>query len=103
PLDTDSDFVPNVSDNCPGAFNTFQQDGDGDLIGDACDNCPGVPNQDQRDTDHDGIGDACDSTPGVGVVAPAAVPAVGSHGLWMLAALLGAAGAAMTRRRLRRR
>jgi hypothetical protein len=102
-LDTDNDFVPNISDNCPNVSNTFQQDGDGDLIGDACDNCPGVPNQDQVDTDRDGIGDACDSTPGVGVVAPAAVPAVGSNGIWALAALLGAAGAAVTRRRVRRR
>jgi len=101
--DTDNDLVPNIADNCPAVDNTFQQDGDGDLIGDACDNCPGVPNQNQLDSDHDGIGDACDPTPGVGVVAPTAVPAVGSHGLWALAALLGAAGAAVTRRRLRRR
>jgi hypothetical protein len=102
PIDTDNDFVPNISDNCPNAGNTFQQDTDGDLVGDACDNCPTVPNQDQLDTDHDGIGDACDPTPGV-AVAPTAVPAVGGNGLWALAGLLGAAGAAVTRRRARRR
>jgi hypothetical protein len=102
PIDTDNDFVPNISDNCPNAGNTFQQDTDGDLVGDACDNCPTVPNQDQLDTDHDGIGDACDPTPGV-AVAPTAVPAVGGNGIWALAGLLGAAGAAVTRRRARRR
>jgi hypothetical protein len=96
--DTDNDFVPNISDNCPNVLNTFQQDADGDLIGDACDNCPTVANQDQLDTDHDGIGDACDPTPGV-AVAPAAVPAIGGNGLWALAALLGTLGAGVTWRR----
>ncbi len=98
--DSDNDFIPNISDNCPNVVNTFQQDSDGDLIGDACDNCPAVANQDQLDSDHDGIGDACDPTPLPPVAAP--VPAIGGNGLWALAALLGTLGAGVTRRRRRR-
>ena len=48
PTDTDSDGVPNVTDNC-----IF------------------VPNANQADTDGDGLGDACDAPPPVPVPAPA--------------------------------
>jgi uncharacterized repeat protein (TIGR01451 family) len=38
-------------------------DTDSDGIPDNTDNCPTTPNPDQADTDGDGIGDACDTTP----------------------------------------
>lgn len=70
--DTDSDGVPDVSDNCIAVANTNQLDVDGNGTGDVCDdwdrdgrfnnvdNCPNVPNVNQRDEDGDGIGDECD-------------------------------------------
>ncbi len=57
--DGDLDGIPDDQDNCPDAWNHFQDDADGDLVGDACDNCPGTPNAGQDDIDGDGIGDAC--------------------------------------------
>jgi hypothetical protein len=88
-VDTDSDTIPDVEDNCPLVANPLQDDTDSDGIGDACDscpnddtdtchnpvdvdtdtipdvedNCPFVANLNQLDTDLDGIGDACDSCP----------------------------------------
>jgi len=35
--DRDGDGVPDVSDNCPDAWNSLQGDADGDWVGDACD------------------------------------------------------------------
>jgi hypothetical protein len=70
--DTDSDGVPDISDNCVSVGNTNQQDINNNGRGDACDdfdqdgvinskdNCPDNPNRDQRDTDSDGVGDVCD-------------------------------------------
>lgn len=70
--DTDSDGVPDISDNCVSVSNTDQQDVNNNGRGDACDdfdqdgvinledNCSDNPNRDQRDTDSDGIGDVCD-------------------------------------------
>jgi hypothetical protein len=54
-------------------------DSDGDFVPDVSDNCPSVPNTDQRDTDRDGVGDACDQTPqGVAVpIPPGAVALLG--------------------------
>ena len=80
--DSDSDGVPNASDNCTSTANPNQIDADGDKLGDACDpdmdndgvpntsdNCIAVPNPDQADTDHQGGGDACsDDIDGDGVV-----------------------------------
>jgi hypothetical protein len=43
-LDTDGDFIPDISDNCPTVFNPDQLDSDGDGVGDACDTCPNVFN-----------------------------------------------------------
>jgi hypothetical protein len=75
PTDTDSDGVPDATDNCPNTPNASQTDTDGDGLGDACDpltdsdgdgvgdstdNCPSTPNATQTDTDGDGLGDACD-------------------------------------------
>lgn len=42
--DTDNDFIPDVTDNCPSTANPGQQDVDGDGRGDACDNCPNISN-----------------------------------------------------------
>ncbi|MDO8588605.1 MAG: thrombospondin type 3 repeat-containing protein [Armatimonadota bacterium] len=58
--DTDSDFYPDVTDNCPTTYNPLQEDADGDGVGDACDNCPSAANPCQEDADNDGIGDHCD-------------------------------------------
>ena len=71
--DTDSDGVPDPTDNCPSVSNPSQADLDGDGIGDYCDpdidgdghldgddNCPSVSNPSQADLDGDGIGDDCD-------------------------------------------
>jgi len=60
-LDSDSDSVPDESDNCPNTPNLDQTDSDGDGLGDACDNCPNVPNPDQIDSDEDGLGSVCDN------------------------------------------
>jgi dipeptidyl aminopeptidase/acylaminoacyl peptidase len=40
---SDVDGVPDVSDNCPNAFNPEQADTDNDGIGDVCDFTPGPP------------------------------------------------------------
>jgi hypothetical protein len=71
--DTDSDGIPDSSDNCPSVFNTDQADNDSDDIGDVCDddddndtvlddvdNCPIDANEDQADNDGDQLGDVCD-------------------------------------------
>ncbi len=63
--DSDSDGVPDATDNCPLVFNPIQTDTDADGRGDACDNCPTVSNAAQTDTDADGRGDACDNCPTV--------------------------------------
>jgi hypothetical protein len=84
--DTDSDGVPDATDNCPNDANPNQEDADGDGVGDVCDDCtdtdadgfgnPGFPantcptdncpndaNPGQEDADGDGLGDVCDPTP----------------------------------------
>jgi predicted outer membrane repeat protein len=63
--DTDSDGVPDLSDNCPAVSNPSQADTDSDGDGDACDNCVSVSNPDQADGDADGTGNACDNCPAV--------------------------------------
>lgn len=50
PPDTDTDGIPDSSDNCPSVANPGQADLDGDTIGDACDD----------DTDGDGVLNASD-------------------------------------------
>ncbi|MFO0972007.1 MAG: thrombospondin type 3 repeat-containing protein [Phycisphaerae bacterium] len=65
PPDSDSDGVPDASDNCPAVSNANQADGDGDGRGDACDNCPAISNANQADGDGDGRGDVCDNCPAV--------------------------------------
>ena len=67
PPDTDSDTIPDSSDNCPNIANTNQADGDTDGIGNSCDNCPNAPNPDQANWDSDSAGDACDDSDGDGV------------------------------------
>ncbi len=58
-LDTDSDLVNDIDDDCPLVANSGQADADRDGRGDACDNCPLVANPGQEDSDGNGIGDAC--------------------------------------------
>jgi hypothetical protein len=80
-LDTDTDLVPDLDDNCPLTANAGQADADRDGIGNVCDacpsdagndadgdglcgdvdNCPAVANPAQADGDLDGAGDACDN------------------------------------------
>ncbi len=59
--DSDGDGTVNINDNCPGEFNSGQEDTDSDWVGDACDNCPNEPNSRQVDFDEDGQGDECDA------------------------------------------
>lgn len=61
--DTDSDGVPDASDNCPTVANASQADADGDDVGDKCDNCKNTANASQTDGDGDGDGDLCDNCP----------------------------------------
>jgi len=63
--DTDSDGVPDATDNCPTVSNASQSNVDGDANGDACDNCPTQSNSSQSDLDNDGVGDVCDNCPSV--------------------------------------
>lgn len=106
--DTDMDGIGSSFDNCPSVSNPTQQDTDGDGVGDACndaddadgdeyadalDNCPTVSNPSQVDTNGDGIGDACE------VVTTPGVPALGSGGIAILAALLGGTATWAQRRR----
>jgi putative metal-binding protein len=60
-VDTDSDGIHNLCDNCPQVANATQCDTDADGLGNACDNCAFVANPDQTDTDLDARGDACDN------------------------------------------
>ena len=58
--DSDSDGVPDASDNCPSISNPNQLDVDSDGIGNLCDNCVSLINLNQLDSDFDGIGNICD-------------------------------------------
>jgi acetyltransferase-like isoleucine patch superfamily enzyme len=71
-VDSDSDGMLDVADNCVDVVNADQRDTDDDGFGDACDvdddedgvldladNCPMLANPDQADSDGDGYGDAC--------------------------------------------
>ncbi|MDP3858738.1 MAG: fibronectin type III domain-containing protein, partial [Stagnimonas sp.] len=57
PADSDSDGVPDSTDNCPVVANADQADGDGDGVGDACDE------QAPPDGDADGVPDSADNCP----------------------------------------
>ena len=50
-VDTDSDGILDLADNCPEGMNAPQDDGDGDFAGVACDNCPMLVNYDQAQSD----------------------------------------------------
>ena len=80
-IDSDSDGINDIRDNCPNFPSQDQTDSDGDFIGDVCDECPldfdndidgdglcanedncsEVSNENQLDADYDGVGDACDN------------------------------------------
>jgi len=45
PTDTDSDGILDTVDNCPNAFNPYQEDADGDGIGDVCEGVPMPPSK----------------------------------------------------------
>jgi len=64
--DTDSDGIPDATDNCPMVANPDQHDHDGDGRGDPCDLCPHIAEATDTDTDGDGVGDACDPRPTMG-------------------------------------
>ena len=59
-IDTDTDGIPDLFDNCATVADPSLVDQDGDFVGDACDNCPFTANPTQRDADLDGEGDACE-------------------------------------------
>lgn len=70
--DSDTDGIPDRSDNCINDMNSDQRDENQNGRGDVCDdydrdgvingkdNCPDRPNANQLDTDTDGHGDVCD-------------------------------------------
>jgi hypothetical protein len=60
--DEDGDGTPDTTDNCPTVPGP-QLNSDTDRLGDVCDNCPNDANPDQTDSDGDGIGDICDECP----------------------------------------
>ena len=72
PIDTDSDGIPDILDNCVAHSNPDQTDIDNNGRGDVCDdwdrdgvlnsvdNCINTPNASRLDSDGDGVGDACD-------------------------------------------
>ncbi|RKX26424.1 MAG: hypothetical protein DRP45_03575 [Candidatus Zixiibacteriota bacterium] len=62
-VDSDEDGIENSADNCPYAYNPYQEDVDEDGVGDACDNCLNTPNSGQGNSDTDELGDACDNCP----------------------------------------
>jgi Zn-dependent metalloprotease len=77
----DFDFILELVDNCPSAFNPDQKNTDGDAFGDVCDNdddadgfrddvdtCPLLFNLNQTDSDGDGVGDECEDDDGDKVV-----------------------------------
>jgi hypothetical protein len=64
-MDSDSDLIGNICDNCPNIANSDQADNDGDGIGNLCDNCPNIFNPNQLDSDSDFLGDICDNCPNV--------------------------------------
>ncbi|MDO8538305.1 MAG: LamG-like jellyroll fold domain-containing protein [archaeon] len=60
-IDTDSDTIPDTTDNCRFTFNKNQRDYDNDGVGDWCDNCQLTPNADQLDSNENELGDACEN------------------------------------------
>ncbi len=64
-VDSDSDSVANLCDNCIFDANPLQDDQDSEGIGDVCDNCVTVANLDQADFDGDAEGDRCDLDDGL--------------------------------------
>ncbi|MCP4623258.1 MAG: hypothetical protein GY850_06965 [bacterium] len=64
--DSDSDGIPDTTDNCPLVPNHGQEDNDLDGTGNTCDNCPTLCNSDQLNADNDTFGDACDAIPECG-------------------------------------
>ena len=67
-VDTDSDTIADIADNCVNVANTDQANADGDARGDLCDNCVSVADSSQQDSDGDSVGDACDpDTDGDGI------------------------------------
>jgi hypothetical protein len=63
-LDSDSDLVNDIDDNCPLDPNAGQEEQDFDNVGTACDNCPVDFNPDQSDQDGNGTGDVCQDLDG---------------------------------------
>ncbi len=61
--DSDSDGIPDSTDNCPSIPNASQTNSDGDAFGNACDNCIAVTNASQANSDGDSHGDVCDNCP----------------------------------------
>jgi hypothetical protein len=60
PVDSDTDGVPNDSDNCPALDNSDQADHDLDNVGDACDLCPDFQSSNNSDIDCNGIAAPCE-------------------------------------------
>jgi hypothetical protein len=63
--DSDTDGIPDSTDNCARVANLDQHDDDGDGTGDACDPCPQIK-ETTEDSDGDGLSNECDPRPLLG-------------------------------------
>jgi MYXO-CTERM domain-containing protein len=91
----------NTTTDCTAAIDLSQVDTDSDTVPDVSDNCRVVFNTDQSDLDEDGVGDVCDDSPSDGIAANGGGGCAGGGGGGGLAFAAAALGLAVLLRRRR--